>query len=73
MWCNERFRGDFQSRSGVGEQLYNLPAQSIWLRRIKAAGDRRSPSNHDPGPACILPGLQLMTMSNSGKVKSSVP
>jgi len=47
MWCNERFRGDFQSRSGVGEQLYNLPAQSIWLRRIKAAGDRWSPSNHD--------------------------
>jgi hypothetical protein len=72
MWCNQCFWGDFQSRFGIGEQFYNVPPQPIWLRRIKAAGDRRSPGNHDCGPACILLGLQLITMSNSIKVKSDV-
>jgi hypothetical protein len=72
MWCNQRFRGDFQRRSRVGEKSYNLPPQSFGLRRIKAAGDRWSPDNHDCRPACILPGLRLMTMSNSRKGKSDV-
>jgi len=70
MWYNHCFGSDFQSRLGVGEQFYNLPPQSIWLRRIKAASDRWSPGNHDCGPVCTLPGLQLIAMSISGKVKS---
>jgi hypothetical protein len=72
MWCNQRFRGDFQRRFRVGEKSYNLPPQPIRLCWIKAAGDRRSAGNHDCGPACILPGLQLVTMSNSEQGKSDV-
>ena len=64
VWCNQSFGSDFQSRSGVGEEFFNLPSQPIGLRRIKAAGDRGPPGNHDCGPACILPGLQLMTIYN---------
>ena len=72
MWRNQCFGSDFQSRSNVGEQFYHRPPQPIWLRRIKATRDRRFPGNHDCGPACILLGLQLITMSNSGKVKLDV-
>jgi hypothetical protein len=69
MWCNQCFGSDIHSRSRVGKQFYNIVPQLIRLRRIKAAGDCRSPDNHDCGPACTLPGLQLITMS---KVNSDI-
>ena len=69
MWRNQCFGSDFHGRSGAGKQFYNILPQLIRLRRIKAAGDRWSPDNHDCGPACTLPGLQLITMS---KVKSDI-
>src|SRR5262249_8484967 len=64
MWRDQRFGSNFRSRPGIGEEFNDLSPQSIWLRRIKAARDRGSPGNHDCGPACIWPGLQLVTMSN---------
>jgi hypothetical protein len=64
MWRNLRFGSDFRNRFGFGEQFFNLPPQSIWLRRIKTARHCWFPESHDGGPACILSGLQLRTMYN---------
>ena len=68
MWRDQRFGSAFRNRPGIGEEFNDLSPQSIRLRRIKAARNRWSTNNHDCGPACTLPGLQLVTMSNSERL-----